>query len=50
MIRDFAMQGTDDREEVRALEQAVHYGHTLETPPNCMPSGWAALLYLFNLR
>jgi hypothetical protein len=22
----------------------------LETPPSAMPSGWASVLYLFNLR
>ena len=32
------------------LEMAVKYGNELEYPPNLLPSGWAALLYLFNLR
>lgn len=32
------------------LEMAVKYGKTMEYPPNCLPSGWAALLYLYNLR
>lgn len=32
------------------LEQAVHYGSVLDVPPLSMPSGWAALLYLYNLR
>jgi hypothetical protein len=32
------------------LEMAVRYGRTLEAPPNCLPSGWAAFLYLYNLR
>jgi hypothetical protein len=32
------------------LEMAVEYGRTLESPPQVMPSGWAALLYLYNLR
>jgi hypothetical protein len=32
------------------LEMAVKYGHELQTPPNTLPSGWAALLYLYNLR
>jgi hypothetical protein len=32
------------------LEMAVKYGRTLESPPRAMPSGWAALLYLFNLK
>jgi hypothetical protein len=32
------------------LEMAVKYGRALESPPSAMPSGWAALLYLYNLR
>ena len=32
------------------LEMAVKYGHQLKAPPNTLPSGWAALLYLYNLR
>ena len=32
------------------LEMAVKYGRELKHPPLCMPSGWAAVLYLFNLR
>jgi hypothetical protein len=32
------------------LEMAVKYGHELQAPPNTLPSGWAALLYLYNLR
>lgn len=32
------------------LEMAVKYGNELKFPPRTMPSGWAALLYLFNLR
>src|SRR5438876_9969678 len=32
------------------LEMAVKYGRELEYPPRTMPSGWAALFYLFNLR
>ena len=32
------------------LEMAVKYGRDLQAPPNTLPSGWAALLYLFNLR
>ena len=32
------------------LEIAVKYGRELEYPPRVMPSGWAALLYLYNLR
>jgi hypothetical protein len=29
---------------------AVKYGWESEYPPRVMPSGWAALLYLYNLR
>lgn len=32
------------------LEMAVKYGKELKTPPACLPSGWAAVLYLYNLR
>lgn len=32
------------------LEMAVRYGRQLESPPPSLPSGWAALLYLYNLR
>jgi hypothetical protein len=32
------------------LELAVNYGRELEAPPRSMPSGWAALLYLYDLR
>lgn len=32
------------------LEMAVHYGKDLEFPPRMLPSGWAAFLYLYNLR
>jgi hypothetical protein len=32
------------------LEMAVKYGRELEYPPRVMPSGWAAFLYLYNLR
>ncbi len=32
------------------LEMAVRYGHELEAPPSVLPSGWAAFLYLYNLR
>ena len=32
------------------LEMAIHYGQALDEPPNALPRGWAALLYLFNLR
>jgi len=32
------------------LEMAVKYGKKLDAPPNLLPSGWAALLYLYNLR
>jgi hypothetical protein len=32
------------------LEMAVKYGKEIKSPPLSMPSGWAALLYLYNLR
>ncbi len=32
------------------LEMAVKYGKELKTVPAIMPSGWAALLCLYNLR
>jgi hypothetical protein len=32
------------------LTMACKYGKELDEPPNPMPSGWAALLYLYNLR
>lgn len=32
------------------LKQIVKYGKQLDTPPDRMPPGWAAVLYLFNLR
>ncbi|MBF0227908.1 MAG: hypothetical protein HQK76_20885 [Desulfobacterales bacterium] len=32
------------------LEMAVKYGNELEYPPRMLPSGWASLLYLYNLR
>jgi hypothetical protein len=32
------------------LEMGVRYGGTLEAPPRWMPSGWAAFLYLYDLR
>jgi len=32
------------------LEMAIRYGRELEAPPCALPSGWAALLYLYNLR
>lgn len=32
------------------LEMIVKYGRTLEKPPEVLPSGWAAVLYLYNLR
>jgi hypothetical protein len=32
------------------LEMACKYGKQLDVPPQPMPSGWAALLYLYNLR
>jgi len=32
------------------LEMAVKYGKQLDSPSQTLPSGWAALLYLYNLR
>jgi hypothetical protein len=32
------------------LEMTCKYGRELEAPPALMPSGWAAVLYLYNLR
>jgi hypothetical protein len=32
------------------LEMAVKYAAELTEPPQPMPSGWAAFLYLYNLR
>ena len=32
------------------LEMAVRYGKVLQQPPRNLPSGWAALLHLFDLR
>jgi hypothetical protein len=32
------------------LEMTVKYGKKLKAPPLSLPSGWAAVLYLYNLR
>jgi hypothetical protein len=32
------------------LEMAIKYGKELETAPTYLPSGWAGLLTLYNLR
>jgi hypothetical protein len=32
------------------LEMAVRYGHELEGPVQMLPSGWASVLYLYDLR
>jgi len=32
------------------LEMAVRYGRQLKRPPRQLPSGWAAFLYLYDLR
>lgn len=32
------------------LEMICKYGKQLKEPPTIMPSGWASILYLFNLR
>lgn len=32
------------------LDMAVRYGTELKAPPRTLPSGWAAFLYLYDLR
>jgi hypothetical protein len=32
------------------LKLACKYGRELDESPQALPSGWAAVLYLFNLR
>jgi hypothetical protein len=32
------------------LEMAVRYGRALDAPPRVLPSGWAAILELYDLR
>lgn len=32
------------------LEMACKYGKQFKEPPDTMPCGWAAFLYLFNIR
>jgi len=32
------------------LEMAVKYGKELQEPPQCLPSGWAGLLYFYRIR
>ncbi len=32
------------------LEMVCKFGKELESPPEVLPSGWAAVLYLYNLR
>ena|ERR1700719_1825639 len=32
------------------LEMVVKYGRAFDEPPTTLPSGWAAVLYLYNLR
>jgi hypothetical protein len=32
------------------LEMVCKYGKQLNEPPTIIPSGWASVLYLFNLR
>ena len=32
------------------LEMAIKYGKEMEKAPECLPSGWAALLHLYNIR
>jgi hypothetical protein len=52
-----AVQGTHARPIVEAffhakfmLTMAVKYGKKLKEAPNMLPSGWAALLYLYKMR
>ena len=32
------------------LEQMLRYGRELETAPQMLPSGWAAIMCLYNMR
>jgi hypothetical protein len=32
------------------LDMAIKYGQNMEAAPSLLPSGWAALLYLYNMR
>lgn len=32
------------------LEMVVKYGEELDEPPSALPSGWAAVLHLYNMR
>ena len=32
------------------LEMVIKYGQELDDPPQMLPSGWAAVLYLYGLR
>ena len=32
------------------LEMVIKYGKELKEAPECLPSGWAAVLYFYNLR
>jgi hypothetical protein len=32
------------------LDQIVKYGKSMDSAPDSLPSGWAAVLYLFNIR
>lgn len=32
------------------LEMVCKYGRELKSPPTSIPSGWAAVLYLYNIR
>jgi len=32
------------------LEMVAKFGRTLDAPPETLPSGWAAVLYLYGLR
>ncbi|PYQ31944.1 MAG: hypothetical protein DMF56_02265 [Acidobacteria bacterium] len=32
------------------LDMTIKYGERLDEPPSPLPSGWAAVLYLYNIR
>jgi hypothetical protein len=55
-LKDLAQRGKSfcrEFEEIIAkyfLEMVVKYGRELEEPPHVLPSGWAAILCLYELR
>lgn len=32
------------------LDMVIKYGKELDSPPNLLPTGWAGVLYLYNIR